>query len=252
MATEKEIKSLYGGGVEIVFYPNSHQYRLDGKRLTSVTAITGTIDKSTPLMLWAAKLSKEYLLDMYNERIVINEEIIDKAVYQFREKKDKAASIGSAVHDFAEATIAGETIPMPEDEGVINGITAFLKWKEENKINFTNSERLVFSKKHNYVGTLDAVGEIDGKKYLIDFKTSKGMYPEYYLQAAAYKKALEEETGEELEGVIVANFSKENGEFKIYKRTKEESNNDFETFISLLSVKNWIKNNKIKPCKEKH
>src|SRR3990170_4434209 len=42
---------------------------------------------------------------------------------------------------------------------------------------------------HGYAGTLDAIAKIAGETWLIDYKTSKGVYPETALQLAAYGHA---------------------------------------------------------------
>ena len=49
----------------------------------------------------------------------------------------------------------------------------------------------VFSEKYGYAGTIDYVCTIDGKTYIVDFKTSKQVWPEYELQVSAYKKPIE-------------------------------------------------------------
>lgn len=236
--TEKITKTLYGN-IDIDFLPNSHQYRKGKERLISVTAVTGQLDKSGPLMYWAANLCKEHLLDMYNNRVVIDADVIEKAIWQYREKRDQAADTGTIVHEWAEKHIAGENPPIPENDDAINGIIAYLKWVKEHDVKFYESERMVYSKKHNYVGLMDAAAVIDGKKYAVDFKTSKGIYPEYYMQIAAYRAALTEETGEEFDGSIIVNFSKETGDFSLYET--EDHDKDFEAFVGLLYVKNWLK-----------
>jgi hypothetical protein len=68
----------------------------------------------------------------------------------------------------------------------------------------------VYSDEYNYVGICDAIAVIDGKKYLVDFKTSNRIRKlEYGMQTSAYVFAYEEETGERIDGVIVARFSKD-------------------------------------------
>jgi hypothetical protein len=42
---------------------------------------------------------------------------------------------------------------------------------------------------HGYAGTLDAIVRIAGETWLLDYKTSKGVYPETALQLAAYANA---------------------------------------------------------------
>jgi ATP-dependent exoDNAse (exonuclease V) beta subunit len=56
-------------------------------------------------------------------------------------------------------------------------VLAFLKWKTDNDVEFLEVERLVYSKQYEYVGRFDLIAKVNGKKMLIDYKTSKGFYP---------------------------------------------------------------------------
>jgi hypothetical protein len=47
-------------------------------------------------------------------------------------------------------------------------------------------EMPLVSEEYRYGGTIDWYGEIDGKKWLVDIKTSKGLFPEHVYQVAAY------------------------------------------------------------------
>jgi hypothetical protein len=113
---------------------------------------------------------------------------------------------GSHVHQAVEMIIAGEVIE--SDTPIFNGqtgkeeelttdewevIKTFVDWNNEMKPTYLLSERTVISKKYKYGGTLDAVVKIGEKTYLIDFKTSKAIYPSHRIQLASYKEALMEE-----------------------------------------------------------
>src|SRR3990172_6993113 len=168
--------SLYGGKVHIDFYPDSHRYKKQGESnyLISVTTACGMLDKSRVLIKWATGLAKDFLLGQLKDIAkTTNEEIIqgliERACGLHEERKQKAADIGTQVHEWAEKHIAGEKPPLPKDKNVLNGVMAFLKWLEENKIKFIASEKLVYSKKYDYVGLMDAAAIIKSKRYVIDF-----------------------------------------------------------------------------------
>ena len=118
---------------------------------------------------------------------------IENATKKWRQEKEAAADAGTAIHDWIEKKIKGEDQEIPEDEKVKNGVLAFLQWTNENKIKWLENEKIVYSKKHDFIGKLDAIAKINGRKFLIDYKSSKGLYPEFYLQTAAYQLAYEEE-----------------------------------------------------------
>lgn len=250
--TERITKQLYNGAVTIEHWPESHRYKLAGERtyLISVTAVTGMLDKSRPLIIWATRLTGDYLrrfLDKNTGQKFSAEElypIIDEAVDQHNKKKEEAGNIGDIVHDFAEKFAKGEVHEVPNDlpEEARNAISQFLDWVIANKVVFIEAERFVYSKKYGYCGKFDAVVEIKGKKYLVDYKTSNSVYDEHRYQTSAYLGAFEEETGIKLDGIMIIPFSKETGimqepEFidrpfysKIYK-----------AFVSLYKVKVWQK-----------
>ena len=194
-----ETKTLYKGEVEITFYPDSHRYKLAGERsyLTSVTAITGIIDKSRVLIPWAVGLTGAFLRKYLEEAAANNftkEElysVIDEALVQHTVKKEAAADTGSQVHDIAQkiGEELRDNLPLSDiDENlpdqVKNGVAAFINWVVDRNVKFIECERMVYSRKYGFVGITDAIIEIDGKRYLIDYKTSKGVYNEQKYQLA--------------------------------------------------------------------
>lgn len=65
-------------------------------------------------------------------------------------------------------------------------------------------------------GTLDALMNIDGKFYLIDFKTSNHVTYKYFLQLAAYRYMLRVIEGINIDGVIVLQLGKDEPGFNEY------------------------------------
>ena len=236
MTKPTKVATLYKGKVEIEFYEGYHTYKMNGKRLISVTACTGIIDKSGPLMWWAVGLTKAHLLENINKEGGIDELVIEEACKQHQLRKEKAATIGSMVHEWAEKYINKEKPRMPKNKNVLNGVIAFLKWVEDHKVKFVASEKLVYSKKHDFVGLMDVVYKEKGKLVAGDFKTSKsGHYPEYKFQLAAYRGADEEESKVKYDRRVILHFDKENGEFEAIEC--EEHEKDYKAFLACLAIK---------------
>ncbi len=108
------------------------------------------------------------------------------------EVKEQSAREGSLVHSAVEKLLVGERIPLlPE---IAPAVRAFEKFAETRRIEIHEGciERAVWSFRHRYAGTVDALAVIDGKCGVLDIKTSTGFYPEYNLQTAAYASALQE------------------------------------------------------------
>src|SRR4029077_10413652 len=89
-------------------------------------------------------------------------------------------------------------------------------WYHKTKINCVQSERMVFSKHWYYAGTCDFYGFIDGKRCVMDLKTSSGLYPEMLLQIAAYAIAITEETGEPINDGWIVRLCKKTGKCEPY------------------------------------
>lgn len=239
---EKITHKLYDGEVEIDFYPKNHRYKIWKEFLPGVTTIIGLLDKSWPLMYWACNLARDFLCELPQDQRT--DEAIAKASRLFNEKKEEAGAIGTAVHDWIELWIGRmtngeESPPLPQEPEVGNAVIAFLDWVNAHKVKFETSERLIYSKSWWYTGTLDAVGQIDGRRYLIDFKTSNSFRPfEYGMQMAAYREAYQEETGDILNWLLGIHFDKETGEFAVYDLTNYHSE-CFQCFLGLNQLRKY-------------
>lgn len=205
--TPAQESTLYKGKVKIKFFPDSHIYMVDGKRKTGVTTYIGALDKSRPLVIWATELSRDYLLPKLSKGIT--EDDIYAGCVLHEERKKEAADIGTQVHDWVEKYIKNEDPEMPEMKEAQIAVNAFLDWVAENKVKFLSSERVVYSKKHDFIGKMDIEAKVNGKLCLIDIKSSNGLYNTYGMQTAAYLKADEEESGREYKGRWLIRLAKE-------------------------------------------
>jgi len=268
----EEIK-LYNGTISITFEERDwngkkiHIYKNDkGERIESNTGATGIIDKSTPLMWWATKLMGLYLSQNYLDK-PITQEVIETAKKRWRDAKEEAADLGSDIHKWIDQWINLKKIPsMPENSKVLNGVNAFLKWFKENKVEFIANERIVYSKKHNVIGKLDAISYDTDDNFLAldDFKSSNGVYPEMVLQTAGYLMMIEEEIKyllsipfksikkendkrlvelyKELGGFgkrRILRFGKDDGEFEVKEFSDHKK--DIKGFIAAFHLKTRVK-----------
>ena len=105
---------------------------------------------------------------------------------------NKSAAQGSLVHETIQGLVTGKLVAIPKE--IEPSISAFQKFNEIRGIAFHPDfiERSLWSLRHRYSGTIDALATIDGKFGVLDIKTSTGFFPEYNLQTAAYVSALQE------------------------------------------------------------
>jgi hypothetical protein len=169
-----------------------HEYFLDGQGpIPSVTTILKIVDKSGPLIGWAKRITAEAAIRYSAELPKWAADFGDDGAVQMLTKaatviRDKAANAGAEIHQFAEAITRGQDVTVPEE--LAPYVAAYRKWVTDFQPDFLAAEEMVYSH-HGYAGTLDAIVVIAGETWLLDYKTSKGVYEETALQLAAYAQA---------------------------------------------------------------
>lgn len=209
-------------GKPLVFNSGNHTYRWDGKIVNSVTSILGILNKPA-LVHWAANMAVDHLLAFPDD--------YEGARKAHTTKKEDAADIGKIVHNYAEKILTGKSVKLPEDPKARRGATAFEKWAKEHKLEPFDLERRIMSLEHNYAGTTDYWGKVNGRLAILDFKTSAGMYPEFWLQTAGYEHAIVEELyGGRGDKVSIERWlihlDKKTGEATPYRRQHDDSHRD--------------------------
>lgn len=239
------------------------------RRIVSSTGATGMIDKSTPMKYWAVNLSIDFLVEKLKAETEINFELLEEARKQHTLFLKKAADIGTQVHDWVEGFVKyelkiGKKPKMPENEKVANGVNGFLQWRGENKIEFIESEKFVYSRKYDFGGKLDIKALVDGKLTLLDCKTcnmwkkdkkkpdgfardkdgnliKSPVYDEQRYQAASYLLADEEENKKVYKGDrIILRLDKEFGEFDPVQL--DDYDRDKKGFLAALKLKKLKRN----------
>lgn len=203
---------LYNNSIEINFNAEYHTYSVNGHRSLGVTTALGVIDKSQGLLPWAIGLALDYVKEHRDMLESDPQEVYQQAQKQAETEKNVAADIGKQIHEWCEAYIKNQTLALPDNPKVLQGVMSFIDWAHERKVKFLSSERIVYSKEYDFIGTLDMEIEIDGKRYLGDIKTGNNLYPEVKLQLAAYLMADVEESKRIYAGRWALRVSKETEE----------------------------------------
>lgn len=151
-------------------------YDYKGIGVPRVTRILDQCVNKEFLIQWAAKLGKQ------------------KYFYE----KNKATTIGSRTHELIEEYLTTGRfnenifykIPPSLKKNVSIAFNNFKEWMDGLANNgFFISDIIAMEKVVTcpyFGGTVDCICRINGKVYLVDFKTSKKISPEYLLQVAAY------------------------------------------------------------------
>lgn len=209
----------------------SRSYGIDGIEYPSVTTVLGVLSKGDALLGWAAKCASQYVLETAGK--VGLEKACELAAFQWREAREEAADIGTEIHELIHKYIKfgkdAAGVMRPEVE---NGFLAFLDWEKTHNVKWISTELQVVSRVHGFAGTLDAICLFDGKKYLIDFKSSKGFYDGFDMQLAAYRIGAAE-LGHQTEGCGILRLDKVTGdpEWKDFTDRQDQAGN---AFVSLV------------------
>lgn len=102
--------------------------------------------------------------------------------------RDRAADLGTSLHEACEAYALGK--PFPKWAPLVKPrMRQFERFLARYEPKFLLTEASVFNRTERYAGTLDAIVEIGGRTLLLDMKSGKAVYPETALQLAAYRHA---------------------------------------------------------------
>ena len=167
------------------------RYRINGRGIPSVTELLSFID-SEGLIYWANKIGREGK----NNKDVVTE----------------AANFGTAIHESIEMYLKKK----PYEDNVC--LDAFKEWW--TNINGCHDIKILGQEQQlicNYfAGTYDLLISIDGKPYLIDFKTSNHVGYKYFMQLAAYRYLLYNVKNINIAGCVVLQFDKKEKKYREY------------------------------------
>jgi len=185
--------AVKSGGGRPKVYKNA-----DGKRLPSVTTITKRFQESAGLIRWAYNCGRDGI-DMDRTR-------------------DDAADAGGIAHDWIEDTIHGRPLTaFPKADPALlerasMALEAFLRWRDQVKIEIVETEVPLISERYQFGGTFDALFLIDGALDLGDWKSGNRVYPDHVIQLGGYSLLLRER-GTEVRGAQLLRVDKEFASF---------------------------------------
>lgn len=180
--------------MSLTFAARNHTYRLDGRPVPGVTTILNKGLPKPAIPYWAARTVAEHVVA--NPAAVA--EMVDRmgpraAVAALKEtpwqKRDDAAVRGTDVHALAERLVHGEDVDVPEH--LAGHVEGYARWLDTFDVEPILTEVPVGNRGAWYAGKPDAIVRLAGADtvWLLDWKTSSGVYGETALQTAAYARA---------------------------------------------------------------
>lgn len=190
----------------------------EGKRVPGATTITGLLNKPY-LITWANRLGLEG---------------IDSTKY-----RDEAANIGTLAHAMIQAHLEGETLDFneysPLDVDLAeNAVISYFEWEKQHIVEPIMCEVPLVSDSDLFGGTIDCYCNLDGVPTLLDFKTGKAIYDEYFVQLAGYKELLEQH-GCPVEQCRILRVGRDETE-GFEERTVTDTKKYFQIFKNLLEI----------------
>lgn len=196
---------------DLEFNPKNHRYKIKDTKpaqyIPSVTTICGMLNKPY-LVEWAAREAATAAAYAVAEQDNLNDQILTACIENgrksHRELREHGASVGSMVHDRIKSRLTDWIDPNLGEPSIEADLAmeAFHQWYTEHVYEVHGEplhvERIVVHPSGLYCGTFDLlIRNDDGTMTLVDFKTSNqsesnplAIYPEYFFQVAAYRKAI--------------------------------------------------------------
>lgn len=217
------------------FKVNRNEYEIVGKKFVRVTRSLSVIAKPG-LLTWFQNVGRKKA-----DSIIKNRQVL-----------------GTKAHKLFEEILKGNEVTTSlYNQEVQMDVRLFDNFVDTCIIDWESLEQRIWSDEFAYAGTADFFGHYKSNvEWLVlenhkpakpkfpkgafvcgDWKTGRDIYPEYWLQMAAYVNAFREQTGIKLAGAFIAQFR--NGKIRVKEMTYDELMRIFEVYKSVLNVYRW-------------
>ena len=176
VSVAREGKSLK----KIDFLDRRVYQRSEGVYYPSVTSILSAMPADPFFLQWLGELGNK------------NAELV----------RNQAAREGTQLHESIESLLKGNNLEWVDEYGnarfnltVWKMLLKFQDFYETVKPETISTEMFLYSDIHRYAGTTDYLCQVQNEKWLLDWKSSNHCGISYFMQLAAYAKALEERDG---------------------------------------------------------
>jgi len=160
--------------------------------------------------------------------------------------RDYKAEIGSLAHSMILAHLEGKQTDTseytPKQVSLAeNCCLSYYEWAKGKIIEPLVVEKMLVSEDMKFGGTPDFFGKVDGMPTLVDYKTGKGIYPEYSIQVAAYDYLLRASLYVP-DKALILNIPRSEGEdFQVKVISRTQLDVGWDIFKHLLGIY-WLKN----------
>ena len=204
-----------------------------------------------PLLIpWACKMMGNYIYEHTQGKYSYTKKEINSLVRngkrEYKNITEESTTTGTLVHKAIEGYLSINKKPdFKKRPEIINPFKAFLKWKKTVELEVIEMEKLLyFDSEFGYIGAADLICNLNGKRYILDLKTSNHIFDEYAYQLAAYRQTDEEN----IEGTMLVRLDKTTGDFE-FKDYSEDYERDRDIFNSLCKAYHLMHQDEIRNSK---
>ena len=203
-------------------YYDSRGNKLPG--VTTVLNVTGF--KTQGLMYWAWDMGMKGI--------------------DFRKARDSAADVGTLAHAMIMSHLRKEELDLseysPKDvDQAQNCLIKYWDWEKQYNVKPALIEFPLIHDVLGFGGTLDLLAEVNHELWLVDYKTSKGLYTDMLMQVGGYYLLLIENHYEPKQVRILRIGRSEDEGFEEKVLTLKEAEYYADGFIDALRLYKWSK-----------
>tara|TARA_B100001250_G_C19457870_1_gene638861 strand:+ start:65 stop:718 length:654 start_codon:yes stop_codon:yes gene_type:complete len=196
----------------------------EGEKVPSVTTII------TQHLGW----NKQILIN-WTKRMMLNGQDTDKILAE-------ASAIGTLLHLLIEGFFRGLDIDTKDysynqEKAAMKAFAGFMQWHDRVNFKALGNEVLLVNEELQIGGTIDCIAKVEDELVIVDWKTSKYLYPENKLQLAAYTYMYEQaQPKAKIAYGLVMRFSKEDGKYHRHVIKREKLDTGIEVFKALVKI----------------